>query len=397
MKFLLYFFRLNTGIIKEILGIIRKYVSKGYMIAGKNIRGILAAIYYLYSESEMLEITQEFIAKKFNTNPITLRMRKQELNQFLSTEVMNDEIDLIEMRISSIEKSLIIENLLKIFDKFKENYETEFLLRDFINRNHKLEINRRIEEIKKVYGEFNYDILNEDEILKKLSKNKRDKARFHALINEVINKHPIPDSDWYLKLFRIIIDIQDFALGGTLEDIAKTHDVLNQYILSIAKRVLSSKRNLYIRRFYRDENLEEDLISIADKVIKDKIILNDFSNLLNPQLQDLMATYQKEKRKNGGIFKSTSMNLDFDFMRWLVQLALNKLNTILKNHSTKLSKTDCLKLCSRINKNSEVLKFIAYYLINSPMSELKISEFTGKSAKFIERCGELIYRKKVHF
>ena len=52
-------------------------------------------------------------------------------------------------------------------------------------------------------------------------------------------------------------------------------------------------------------------------------------------------------------------------------------------------------MCSQINKQLEILKYIVYPLIKTSLELLKISKITGKSVKFIEKYEKLIYRKKI--
>ena len=55
---------------------------------------------------------------------------------------------------------------------------------------------------------------------------------------------------------------------------------------------------------------------------------------------------------------------------------------------------DFLALCSIINKNLEILKFIVYSLIKTSKSLDYISKVSGKSIYAINRCQTIIYRGK---
>lgn len=82
-------------------------------------------------------------------------------------------------------------------------------------------MNKRIEEIKSVNGNIHYDDLNEDVIFKTISKESKDKNKIYELINNIRDKYQILTFKQLLTLFKIIIDIRDFALGGNFKEISK--------------------------------------------------------------------------------------------------------------------------------------------------------------------------------
>ena len=133
-------------------------------------------------------------------------------------------------------------------------------------------------------------------------------------------------------------------------------------------------------------------ISEMSEFIKGHIKENDFTNLLNPQLQEVFNHYRTRKQvKNGGSLFYRPI-VETRFIKWLSRQDPDK---ILKNPKKKFSLEDLLITCSKVNKNLEILKFIAHALINTSMNTLKISEITGKSVEFIEKCELQIYKKRV--
>ncbi len=125
----------------------------------------------------------------------------------------------------------------------------------------------------------------------------KDKTKVFACLNEVAKKYLINDSNVLLKQFKIILDLKDFIMGGTWDRILRTHEIGGPNLKFIAKEIFSdgSGIDLYKRRFYHTKNLVEDVMSIADEVIKGHITEESFVNLLNPQLQDLIQQYRKEQ------------------------------------------------------------------------------------------------------
>ncbi len=89
--------------------------------------------------------------------------------------------------------------------------------------------------------------------------------------------------------------------------------------------------------------------------------------------------YQKIKEKDVESSNFISIGLDFLFIQRLVKLSHLTSENILKSSIETLTITDLLIMCSKINKNQEILKYIVYTLMNCPDGELSISKITGKS------------------
>ena len=306
-------------------------------------------------------------------------------------------INLRKYPISSTKKASIIKDLVKIINNFEKEYKAEFILKDLIENEYQSVINQRIEEIRKSRPEISYEILNEDKILQNLSKKKKDKAKIFELIDMVAEKHYIFHFDFFLKLFRIILNIRDFILGGTIENIANTHGFSPKYVKSIAKLVfqVQNKKYLYEQRFFHRKYIRQILISIADEVKSGKITRRCFSNLLNPYLQELLMEYQKIKEREVENSKFISIGLDFQFTQRLLKSSHLTSENILKSSIETLTFSDLLIMCSKINKNQEILKYIVYTLMNYPDDELSISKITGKSVEFIQECENIIRYEKV--
>ena len=308
--------------------------------------------------------------------------------------IQNKEKKINEIRVASGEKAQIIKELCRIIDEFKEGYKEEFLLRDLIDNDYQALLTKQIQEIKNANDELSYEKLNEDKELRDLSKKKRDRERILHLISEIANGHEKFTFNHVLTLFKIIIDIKDFILGKSKGKISVKHDIGEHYLNSTVRMVFSGDPsiNWNERRFYQNKFMRKDILIIADDVIKGRITKNDFTNLLNPQLQEVFTHYRTRKQvKNGGSLFHRPI-VEPRFIKWLSRQDLNK---ILRNPKKKFSLEDLLITCSKVNRNLEILKFIAFALINTSMNALKISEITGKSVEFIEKCEFLIYKKRV--
>ena len=137
------------------------------------------------------------------------------------------------------------------------------------------------------------------------------------------------------------------------------------------------------------------MISIADEVKSGKITRRCFSNLLNPYLQELLMEYQIIKEREVENSKFISIGLDFQFTQRLLKSSHLTSENILKSSIETLTFSDLLIMCSKINKNQEILKYIVYTLMNYPDDELSISKITGKSVEFIQECENIIRYEKV--
>jgi len=293
-----------------------------------------------------------------------------------SVEMLKEhKINLRKIPISSSEKASIIRDLVKIIDEFKKEYKAEFILRDLIENEYQSAINQRIKVIRKSGTKINYEILNKDEVLTNLTKKKREKGKIFNHIRMVAEKHYIFHFEFFLKLFLIILDIRDWLWGGSIEEIANKHGFSVNYIKSIAQVVLPDHVNLqYKCRFYHNEDLKEIVLSIAENVMNSKVNPSSFSNLKNPYIQELLEHYQKARQSEDQSCNYTSIGLDSGFIRRISNLSKNKSENILKSTVEILTTTDLLILCSKINRNQEVLKYMVYALINYPDDELNISK-----------------------
>ena len=151
----------------------------------------------------------------------------------------DSKMNLRKIPISSTEKASIVRDLIKIYNESEKKYKAAFLLRYLLENVYQSAINHRIEEIKKSQTLISYEIFNEDVILTNLTKKKKDKDELFKKIRIVAENHYIFYFEFFLRLFKVILDICDFLKGGTIDEIAYSHGFSPKYITSIAKIVFS--------------------------------------------------------------------------------------------------------------------------------------------------------------
>ena len=295
--------------------------------------------------------------------------------------------------INYIAKKSVIKDLVDVIKMLKKEDAAEFLLRELLEHDYQSALNKRIIEINGNKRVVDFSLFEQDSLLIILSKKQKDKEKLFTLIRKISIAYQIY-FNLLLKLFRIIIDIRDFAFKTTLQNISDTHHVGIQYIRNIARIVFSDnkKHDLYKTRFSSNQYANEILLFIGDEINKGKITQKDFSNLTNEQFQDIIEHYRK-KREKYALF--TQIGVDIEFTKWLYEISQDSLNTILKDHKIKLSAKELVMMCYKINKNLEVLKFIVYTLINTAKSDRYIHTITGKSIRVIKNYKREIYLKKI--
>jgi len=309
----------------------------------------------------------------------------------------SEEKKLNEIYLLKDEKAEIIQKLVEIINLFKKEYLEEFLIKDLIDHDYQVSFTNHIEKFEKKSKIVSYELLNKDKALQVLSKKKIDKDRIFSLLEDVIKDHPKLSFNHILDLFKIVLEIKDFVLSGFPHEIERRHECSDHFINSTKKLVFfeNTPINWYERRFYQNKFVERDLFAFADEVSEEIIIKRDFENLLHPQLQELFTYYRTQHNIKMGDSLFTRSIIETQFTRWLAEIDPEKLSQILKKFERKLDVKELLILCSQINKNLEILKFIAYTLINTSFTRQRISEISGKSVQFIKKYAKLIYYKRV--
>jgi len=309
------------------------------------------------------------------------------------------KMNLRKIPISAIEKASIVRDLIKIFNEFEKKYKAAFLLRDLIENVYQSAINQRIDEIKRDQTLISYEIFNDDGILTNLTKKKKDKDELFKKIRIVAENHYIFYFEFFLKLFKVILDICDFLKGGTIDEIANSHGFSPKYATSIAKIVFSgnSMNVQYKYRFFRHCDLKEIVLSIAENVKNNNVTKRSFANLKNSYIQELLMRYHKVRESENLNSDSMVVGLDLNFIERVSNLSDNKLKSIINSSVEKLTNTDLLVMCSEINKDQEILKYIVFSLMKTSISESIISMVSGKSEDFIQDCERLLYDEKIAY
>ena len=302
-----------------------------------------------------------------------------------------------ELNLTTDEKKAVISDLNHVIEEFETKDKTEFELRAILSYDFQSAINKKIEEIQKNHEEIPYDILNKDILFTRLIEKQKVKEEIFSLLDDIVHKHPRLNFILVLKFFMLVLDIRDFASGGNMEAISEKHHVGHNYIRTIGKLVFSNmnEMNLYKKRFYSSRYLENDILSIAQDVMDDQLTEDNYANLTNPQFQEVLRNYQKEKNISGDFAVFSGVKIELDFMIWFHKFDQNLINQIPEHYDNNLNITEFIALCSTINKNLEILKFIVHALMNSSKSLDYISKVSGKSLYAINKYQALIYREKI--
>ena len=107
--------------------------------------------------------------------------------------------------------------------------------------------------------------------------------------------------------------------------------------------------------------------------------------------------YHKVRESENLNSDSMVVGLDLNFIERVSNLSDNKLKSIINSSVEKLTNTDLLVMCSEINKDQEILKYIVFSLMKTSISESIISMVSGKSEDFIQDCERLLYDEKIAY
>jgi len=82
IRYLLSTFNFSVQVIDEIIFFIKECISLGFNIQGKDIKGIVGGVVYLFSKQNNVNLTQKQISKKLNMTEVTIRKRRDEFLNF---------------------------------------------------------------------------------------------------------------------------------------------------------------------------------------------------------------------------------------------------------------------------------------------------------------------------
>lgn len=127
-------------------------------------------------------------------------------------ELLNSNKKLTKERLLSLpEKQVddLIKDILNLVNNYKTKYKNEFVIRDFIENNYTALLKNRFIDIKKKFGELNYDILNKDKIIRDLKRKIDDKTSIRKVLREIAEKYNITDYDLAIESIPLIIDVKN--------------------------------------------------------------------------------------------------------------------------------------------------------------------------------------------
>ncbi len=142
LKYFLCYFDIKKELADSMFSFIKNIISRGYVIDSKNLRGVLAGVFYIYTLKFKIHVTQKWIATVFKTNVVTLRIRRNELNIY-SDLIKNLELkEIILKQIKGKNKLITNKNymnkVLTLINKhvkvrinyYKDLIETYYLVRE---------------------------------------------------------------------------------------------------------------------------------------------------------------------------------------------------------------------------------------------------------------------------
>lgn len=94
----------------------------------------------------------------------------------------------------------------RIITQFKDKYEEEFILGEFVKKDYVMLLTQRFKALKKKYGELNYETLNKDKIVKDLKGEQNDKASIEASLRDIGKKYNLTEYNLSLEFLPLVIN-----------------------------------------------------------------------------------------------------------------------------------------------------------------------------------------------
>ena len=92
-----------------------------------------------------------------------------------------------------------------IIDHFKDKYEKDFFLGEFIRKDYDMLLKNRFKALKRKYGELNYDVLNKDKIVKDLKEKQNDKNSIRESLRVIGEKCNLTEYTLTLEAIPLIL------------------------------------------------------------------------------------------------------------------------------------------------------------------------------------------------
>ncbi len=295
----------------------------------------------------------------------------------------------LELKVS--EKTIALyEDLNTILTEFKSGHQEELFISELLEMDFKVQLDKRLGELKQNNSFFRYENLNNDTLFQKLYKRLSNQKILLSQIKQTSLKHGFKDESEIKDIFNIMVDIRDFTLGKSTEEIAKKHNKSHGYINKLAHIFLKDKK-LFNCRFRKLENLESQCLEIGEQVIINKIDERSFLCLTDPKFQFLIKEFQRlhPHLKYKSIFRANLISPKFT--EWLKKLPIDNITYVFNNH---IDVDKSLLHCSQINRNQEMLKFLIFSLIKKRASFKDIAKVTTKERHFILKVNEILNKFK---
>ena len=439
-QFLLFYFDVKKEMAAFVIHSFETCKVAGYNPTGKGIRGIIAALYYLYYVVNKIGVFQHNVATKFGVTGTTLRVRLGEFNKYLIKQsdyyknypnpicsyerqkemekfIKRGGEDLLKLlpfifqkkknlvttatvkkqrvKLSVSSGLQIVKRFGEIIDELVSEYGVEFYIRKFIEFDFDKMIQDRINTLKGNRKVLSYSRLDNDTTLRKLKEKAKKQKALLTRIEQVGEDHKYLLSTPLMDLFKLILHLRDFVMGGSLAYICKKCQINKAYVDKLITIMYPGDFLFKFQRFYYNGYFHEIKYSLADTIARSTIDHSSFKNILNAQLQQLFAHYRLQKSLKSSLFPR--MHINTDFMEWLDQLPDATLSSSLSTFEKVKSKKDFFIMCAEINRNWEIPRFLLYALIKTQLSPERIAQIIGKSIKFVKEIEKDIWRRRVYF
>lgn len=113
----------------------------------------------------------------------------------------------------------LVKDGMDIIDRYRDKYDMEYLLGDFITIDHSLLLQNRFKAIKEKFWELNYDVLNKDKITYDLRDKIKDKTSILNEIKSIGIKYNLGKYDLNLEFLLLIDELSKDKITKTYREI----------------------------------------------------------------------------------------------------------------------------------------------------------------------------------
>ena len=241
----------------------------------------------------------------------------------------------------------LIKEVLNLVNSYKIKYKNELLIRDFIENDYTALLKNRFRDIKKKFGELNYDILNKDEIIRDLKRKIDDKTSIRKLLREIAEKYNLTEYDLAIDSIPLIIDVKN------------------------EKKLIEYKKT---RLFDDFENIYDKIILTLNLTVDKELKYECFNFLLTIRNKQKKGTKYRAPKKLSPIivfmfFKMRGFNLNIKDITRKIDLSKKEikqdLKEIIKTYPEYLKKNRIVLIQNKLEQVKNKFKFPEEFIDNS--------------------------------